>query len=227
MPSTPIIAIRDSSGQVTDGHKPSVQVVDPRVEYLVTSILSDNEARAMEFGLNSPLHLSRPAAAKTGTTTDFRDNWTMGFTPYLVAGVWAGNTDGTPMRNTTGLTGAAPIFHDFMETIFSRPELDAAVRGPNTSLDFTRPDGIVEAPICQFASLKGGADCPQTRNELFLDPSIPLAPTLMVDDPTPASAAPTPAPALRARPTATLSSRPARPLTLPSHPDRSSSPPTA
>ena len=107
-PTTPIIAIRDSVGKVIDGHKPSAQVVDPRAEYLVTSILSDNEARTMEFGANSPLHLSRPAAAKTGTTTDFRDNWTVGYTPYLTVGVWAGNTDGTPMRNTTGLTAQRP-----------------------------------------------------------------------------------------------------------------------
>ncbi len=182
-PSTPIIAIHDSSGKVLDGHKPSVNVVDPRVEYLVTSILSDNEARTMEFGANSPLHLSRPAAAKTGTTTDFRDNWTVGYTPYLAVGVWAGNTDGTPMRNTTGLTGAAPIWHDFMETIFSRPELDAAVRDPSMPLDFTRPPGIVEAPICQISALNGTATCPETRSELFLDPAIPLAPTLLVSDP--------------------------------------------
>ena len=188
-PSTPIIAIRDSGGQVIDGHKPAANVVDPRVEYLVTSILSDNEARAMEFGTNSPLHLSRPAAAKTGTTTDFRDNWTVGYTPYLAVGVWAGNTDGTPMRNTTGLTGAAPIWHDFMETVFSRPELDAAVRDRNAPLDFTRPDGIVEAPICLLSSLKGAADCPEMRNELFLDPAKPLAPTLLVSGPISASAA--------------------------------------
>ena len=188
-PSTPIIAIRDSVGKVTDGHKPTANVVDPRVEYLVTSILSDNEARTMEFGANSPLHLSRPAAAKTGTTTDFRDNWTVGYTPYLTVGVWAGNTDGTPMRNTTGLTGAAPIWHDFMETIFSRPELDAAVRDRNAPLDFTRPDGMVEAPICLLSSLNGSADCPETSRELFLDPAKPLAPTLLIKDAVSASAA--------------------------------------
>ena len=93
------------------------------------------------------------------------------------------------MRNTTGLTGAAPIWHDFMETIFSRPELDARVRDRNTPLDFIRPDGIVEAPICLLSSLNGTADCPETRTELFVDPAKPLAPTLLIGDPISASAA--------------------------------------
>ena len=66
------------------------------------------------FGANSVLNLPFPAAAKTGTTNDFRDNWTLGYTPDLAVGVWVGNADYTPMQNTTGLTGAAPIWADFM-----------------------------------------------------------------------------------------------------------------
>jgi membrane carboxypeptidase/penicillin-binding protein len=91
------------------------QVVDAQRAYLITSILKDNEARAPAFGPNSPLKLSRPAAVKTGTTDDFKDNWTVGYTSQLVTGVWVGNADNAPMRGTTGLTGAAPIWHDFME----------------------------------------------------------------------------------------------------------------
>ena len=78
------------------------------------------------------LNLPFPAAVKTGTTNDFRDNWTMGYTPDLAVGVWVGNADYTPMQNTTGLTGAAPIWAEFMQhaiqqltggnpTPFSRP----------------------------------------------------------------------------------------------------------
>ena len=67
------------------------------------------------FGTNSVLNLPFPVAAKTGTSNDFRDNWTLGYTPDLVTGVWIGNADYTPMVNTTGLSGAAPIWSQFMQ----------------------------------------------------------------------------------------------------------------
>ncbi|MEO1288403.1 MAG: transglycosylase domain-containing protein, partial [Chloroflexota bacterium] len=73
------------------------RVLDERVAWLITDMLSDNQARIPSFGLNSSLQIGRPAAAKTGTTTDFRDNWVMGYTPNLVVGVWVGNADNTPM----------------------------------------------------------------------------------------------------------------------------------
>ncbi|RME78642.1 MAG: PBP1A family penicillin-binding protein, partial [Chloroflexi bacterium] len=117
---------------------PGPQVLDERVAYLITDILSDNYARRSTFGENSPLRLSRPAAAKTGTTQDWRDNWTVGYTPDVVVGVWVGNADNEPMRHVTGVTGAAPIWHDVMEELHKgRP-----VR------TFSRPDGIVEQTVC-------------------------------------------------------------------------------
>lgn len=118
---------------------PGSQVIDPRTAYLVTDILSDNYARRSTFGAGSPLHLnSRPAAAKTGTTQDWRDNWTIGYTPDLVVGVWAGNTDNEPMRHVSGVTGAAPIWHDVMEELHKgRP-----------AREFTVPEGLVEQAVC-------------------------------------------------------------------------------
>jgi hypothetical protein len=126
-----------------------VQVISPEAAYLITDILSDNEARLPAFGQNNPLRLSQPAAAKTGTTTDFRDNWTEGFTRYLVAGVWAGNSDGRPMRNVSGVTGAAPIWHAFMEAVLADPEMTALLEAPTdaASWQFIAPDGIVSRPI--------------------------------------------------------------------------------
>ncbi|NOZ27920.1 MAG: PBP1A family penicillin-binding protein [Chloroflexi bacterium] len=176
VPPVAILGIADRAGRTVVRYQPPQPkpVVDARVAYLVTSILSDNEARTPMFGANSPLRLSRPAAAKTGTTTDWRDNWTVGYTPYLAVGVWAGNNDGTPMQHTSGLTGAAPIWHDFMEAVFADPILDAAVRSPDDPLDFPRPEGIIEAPICELSSLNFGPDCPVTRSELFIDPTIPI-----------------------------------------------------
>jgi membrane peptidoglycan carboxypeptidase len=71
------------------------------------------------MGNDNPLALPFPAAAKTGTTNDFRDNWTMGYTPGLVVGVWTGNTDNSEMLNISGLTGAAPLWRDFMQAVYS------------------------------------------------------------------------------------------------------------
>jgi membrane peptidoglycan carboxypeptidase len=98
------------------------QVLDPAHAFEMTDVLADNNARCTpqvcEFGPDSPLLLSRPAAAKTGTTNAFTDNWTVGYTPQIVTGVWVGNADRTPMVNVIGITGAAPIWHDFMEKAF-------------------------------------------------------------------------------------------------------------
>ena len=103
-------------------YKPK-QVVAPAYAYLITSILSDNASRCTpivcEFGLDSPLNLGRTVAAKTGTTESFTDNWTVGYTPDIVTGVWVGNADNSPMIGSTGITGAAPIWHDFMLRAFS------------------------------------------------------------------------------------------------------------
>ncbi len=168
--------ISDSAGRqvLPAGQDAPRQAIDPRVAYLVTHTLADNAARAPAFGPNSQLQLSRPAAAKTGTTTDFRDNWTVGYTPYLATGVWAGNTDGSPMRNSSGLTGAAPIWHDFMEAVFADPQLDASVRPTGEALEFTRPPGLLDAPVCDLTALDGGPACPVTVPELFIDPTRPV-----------------------------------------------------
>jgi len=82
--------------------------------WMIAQTLSNNLARTSAFGTNSPLHLPFPCAVKTGTSTDFRDNWCLGFTAEFTVGVWAGNLDNTPMRGISGVTGAGPIFHATM-----------------------------------------------------------------------------------------------------------------
>jgi membrane peptidoglycan carboxypeptidase len=105
----------------------------------MTDVLADNNARCTptvcEFGLGSPLLLDRPVAAKTGTTNDWTDNWTVGYTPQIVTGVWVGNADRSPMLNVNGITGAAPIWHDFMESAFHILRLPAVwyVPPPNVA----------------------------------------------------------------------------------------------
>ena len=170
VPPVSILKVVDYQGNVVYQYKPpqGEQVISPEHAYLITSILSDNQARAPMFGTNSVLSLPFPVAAKTGTTNDFRDNWTLGYTPDLVAGVWVGNADYTPMVNTTGVTGAAPIWSQFMQ--YAVPY---ATNG-NPSW-FTRPAGIVDQVICaQSGTLpsqwcKGG-----TRTEIFASDQLPL-----------------------------------------------------
>ncbi len=141
------------------------QVFAPETAYLLSDILSDNGARALEFGARSALKLSFPAAAKTGTTNDFRDNWTIGYTPDLVAATWVGNDDFTPMVNTTGVTGAAPIWHAFME---------GALAGHATP--FSRPAGIVQRNFCIVSGAEPSEFCPvdQIGQEIYAAAHPPL-----------------------------------------------------
>ncbi|HEX6291593.1 MAG TPA: PBP1A family penicillin-binding protein, partial [Herpetosiphonaceae bacterium] len=88
--------------------------VSPQVAYLISDMLSDRYARMRAFGEVSALDVDRPAAAKTGTTSDWRDNWTIGYTPDRVVGVWVGNADGQPMEAISGVSGAGPIWNEVM-----------------------------------------------------------------------------------------------------------------
>jgi len=92
-----------------------IPALTPQVSFIVSDMLSNDSNRALEFGRNSDLVIpGHHVAAKTGTTNDFRDNLTVGFTPNLAVAVWVGNADHTPMQHVSGIVGAAPIFHGFM-----------------------------------------------------------------------------------------------------------------
>jgi 1A family penicillin-binding protein len=172
IPPVSILKIVDHLGNVVYQYNTppqGEQIVSPQHAYLITSILSDNQARAMEFGTNSVLNLPFPAAAKTGTSNDFRDNWTLGYTPDLVTGVWVGNADYTPMVNTTGLTGAAPIWSQFMQ--YAVPYVTNGHPSP-----FVRPPGIVEETICALSGTLPSQWCKATRTEIFAADQPPLPP---------------------------------------------------
>jgi len=119
VPQTSVLEITNSQGQILyhydAAHPHGVQAVRADVAFLMSSILSDKRSRYHEFFPGNPLELDRPAAAKTGTTDKFGDNWTLGYTPYLTVGVWAGNSDNSKMISVIGITGAGPIWHDVME----------------------------------------------------------------------------------------------------------------
>lgn len=128
------------------------RVISKQVAYMMTNVLSDNSSRTFEFGKCSALYLYsdtqsqcyqgnpgtiRPAAVKTGTSQDFRDNWTVGYTTDYVLGVWAGNNDNSPMINVTGVDGAGPIWHDGL--------LLAEQGKPITG--FSNPGGLVKETV--------------------------------------------------------------------------------
>jgi len=170
VPPVAILKITDFEGKVIYEYKPQPgeQVIRAEHAYLISSILSDNNARAWMFGTNSLLNLSFPVAAKTGTTNDFRDNWTLGYTPDLVTGVWVGNADYTPMVNTTGLSGAAPIWSQFME--FAVPYVTGGNPKP-----FVRPPGIVDRVVCSLSGTEPSNFCRGGQyTEIFASDQPPL-----------------------------------------------------
>ncbi|MEL7644883.1 MAG: transglycosylase domain-containing protein, partial [Anaerolineaceae bacterium] len=142
------------------------QVVRAAHAYLITSILSDANARAPMFGRDSILNLPFAAAAKTGTTNDYRDNWTLGYTPDLVVGVWVGNADYSPMVNTTGISGAAPIWARVMEEGINMLKGGAAT-------PFTQPQDVVERVICSTSGTEPSEYCPAQRSEIFASDQLP------------------------------------------------------
>ena len=114
-----------------------VRSLDPQHVYLITHILADAAARAPAFQSGGPLELPFPCAVKTGTSSDFHDNWCLGFTPEFTVGVWAGNFENRPMKGISGVTGAAPIFHRAMLSLYEK-------RQPS---GFQRPAGLLDITI--------------------------------------------------------------------------------
>lgn len=142
---------------------PSV-VLDPRIAFVISDILADNAARTPAMGANSPLNTGNlVTSVKTGTTNDYRDNWTVGYTSELVIGVWSGNSDNHPMRNISGLQGAAPIWRDTMTGFYTvMPWL------PTPQL--VAPSGVYSQRICNVRTLRDPAtDCTGFRQEWFFD----------------------------------------------------------
>jgi len=176
MPPVTILKIVKSTGEILceqgtsspcqpDGNS-GEQVISAVDAFLLTDILSDNDARSQVFGPNSLLRLDRPAAAKTGTTNDFRDVLTMGYTPQLVTGVWVGNSDNSEMLNISGITGAAPIWNEFMRVALA----------DQPPLDFTLPPGVRQFEICAETGTLPSEACPERRTRWFAEDRPPLPP---------------------------------------------------
>jgi penicillin-binding protein 1C len=169
MPPYAITRVLDFNGNVVYDYQPppGQQVIRPEHTFLISSILSDVDARAPMFGSSPVLNLPFQSAVKTGTTNDFRDNWTMGYTPDLAVGVWVGNANYTPMQNTTGLTGAAPIWSEFMK--LAVPAISNGNPAP-----FVKPAGVIERIICSESGAEPSEWCAGQRSEFFAADQPPL-----------------------------------------------------
>ena len=169
-PLVAVLKVSNSRGELIEKWEPQPgrQVLGPQgqqIAYLITSILSDNQARRYMFGPNNVLELpdGLTAAAKTGTSNDFRDSWAMGYTPEVTVGVWVGNNDSTPMQEIAGSNGAGLIWRDTMLSYLQG-------RSPQP---FLRPAGIVEEEICADTGGKAGGGCPRTLVEQFVVGTAP------------------------------------------------------
>lgn len=164
---TPIISITDGQGKTLEKFEegPGEQAIDPQVAYEIISIMTDNDARAFIFGSKSPLILpDRVVAAKTGTTQSWKDGWTLGYTPSLVAGVWVGNTNGTAMKTgADGVIVAAPIWNQFMREALKDtiPE------------QFLEPSGIQHIVVDALSGKLPTEFTPTTKTEVFASFALP------------------------------------------------------
>lgn len=165
-PTIAVLKVEDSKGRVLEENEPEQpkRVLDAQVAYLINSILSDDSARARVFGMGGPLTLpGRTVAAKTGTTNDYKDGWTIGYTPDLVTGVWAGNNRNEEMTAASGLV-AAPMWNRYMRLALSGM--------PNKS--FARPEGIRDVVVDSLSGkLPVEGVTPTTRSDVFASWSVP------------------------------------------------------
>jgi membrane peptidoglycan carboxypeptidase len=168
VPQTTILEITNNLGQVLykydQAHPHGVQALPADVAFLMSSILSDRTSRYHEFGPGNPLEEDFPVAAKTGTTDSFRDNWTMGYTPYLAIGVWAGNSDNSLMNNVIGITGAGPIWHDVMAYATNYYHYPPS--------DFIRPPDVHAGTVSALTGLLPHPGEP-TVTDWFIDGTMP------------------------------------------------------
>lgn len=168
----PLLLIKDSDGKVIYENKcvtkkecESKKVLDPRVAYQISDILSDNQARSAAFGLNSVLYIpDQQVAVKTGTTNSLRDNWTIGYTTDRVVAVWVGNNDNSAMSYVaSGITGASPIWNKLIRTQLNAEQ--AHVFAPLPDLN--------KVAICTSTGTLPCDGCPAIKEEFFIPGTEP------------------------------------------------------
>jgi 1A family penicillin-binding protein len=160
-----ILKIEDSKRKVLYEYKPDTnkfQAIDPQIAYQISNILDDDDARCMVFGCQNALNFGdQHVAAKTGTTSEFRDAWTVGYTTKYSTAVWVGNNDNTKMKSgADGSVIAAPIFHEYMNKL-------------TDGSDFTRPSGIQEITVEKFSNRLPNQNSKELVKDIFASWQVP------------------------------------------------------
>jgi penicillin-binding protein 1C len=177
----PILKITDRKGNVIEQYNPPAspifgkQVLPSSVTFILSDILADNQAREMEFGPDSALHIpGQYVSVKTGTTNDYRDNWTIGYTPSYLVAAWVGNNDHSPMSGVvTGITGAAPIWNDIMSHLLKNKQPQIPQKPPDVFGEYVcTTTGLIAA--------KTNPGCP-TRFEYLIDGKNPKVPAISTE----------------------------------------------
>ncbi len=175
IPLQPILKVTDRNGKALEEYTPpkspifGEKVIPEGVAFIISHILQDNNARTPAFGSNSLLRIKDyPVSVKTGTTNDYRDNWTVGYTPSYVVTVWVGNNNNTPMRGvTSGVTGAAPIWNKIMSELLENTKKEP----------LQQPQNVVGREVCSSSGLlpppEGTPDRCPTHFEYFLKDNVP------------------------------------------------------
>jgi len=163
----PIIKVSDSRGKTLYEYKADddkgKEVLDPQIAYEISNILSDNASRALVFGTRSALAFTgKTIAAKTGTTSDFKDAWTVGYSKSIATAVWVGNNNATPMKKgADGSVIAAPMFHNFMNKVVSTDE------------PFDKPAGITDVAVDKMSNKLPSESSPETVTDIFASWQVP------------------------------------------------------
>jgi len=146
VPPVSVLKIEDNQGNLIEENKKTPKrVLDVQVCRKINDVLSDNEARAPIFGFNSPLYFpGQQVAVKTGTTQEYRDGWTIGYTPFIAVGVWAGNNDNSSMNREPGVVSAAPIFHKFMEKMLLKYPKQEFIKPEKTTSSISILNGEID-----------------------------------------------------------------------------------
>lgn len=161
-----ILKVEDNKGKLLEEHKgsPGTRVLTEAQAFIISDILSDNEARSLVFGSNSLLKIpGKVVSVKTGTTNDQRDNWAVGWTTQVIVGAWVGNNDNSPMKKVaSGVSGATPIWNRIIR--------EALINKPDES--FKVPDNIVQVDIDAVSGYLSHDGFP-SRKEYFIKGTEP------------------------------------------------------
>lgn len=165
---SPLRLFPQEGSHLLEGHER--RVLSARSSFLITDILSDDAARIAGFGRGGPLEFPFPVAVKTGTSKGYRDNWCVGYTPKHVVGVWVGNSDGSPMREVSGITGAGALFRDVMLLVGDGGE-------------FTAPAQLSRVKVCALSGELAHQHCPSQIVEwCFEEAQLKECSVCQVDD---------------------------------------------